>query len=60
MAEDLLERKQTLVDILAGIEQREPLVVEEYREKLRNKVEEYMAGSGIDENRFNAEILYFP
>ncbi len=59
MAEDLLERKQTLVDILAGIEQREPLVVEEYREKLRNKVEEYMAGSGIDENRFNAEILYF-
>ena len=59
MAEDLLERKQTLADILAEIVQREPLVVEEYREKLRAKVEEYMAGSGIDENRFNAEILYF-
>lgn len=59
MAKDLLERKETLAEILAGIEQREPLVVEEYREKLRVKVEEYMAGSGIDENRFNSEILYF-
>lgn len=59
MAKDLLERKETLAEILAGIEQREPLVVEEYREKLRAKVEEYMAGSGIDENRFNSEILYF-
>lgn len=59
MAEDLLGRKKTLEVLLETIERREPMVVQEYREKLRAKVEEYLSGSGIDENRFNAEILYF-
>ena len=59
MVRDLLERKETLVGIIADIEKREPVVVEEYRQKLRDKITEYMQGSGIDENRFNEEILYF-
>ena len=59
MVKDLLERKETLVGIIGEIEKREPEVVSEYREKLREKVTEYMEGTGIDENRFNEEILYF-
>lgn len=60
IAEDLLQRKEELGSLLAGIEEQEPLVVEEYREKLRQKVEEYLGSQGLaDENRFNAEILYF-
>lgn len=59
MAADLLERKAVLADILEGIAVREPVVVEEYREKLRAKVEEYLGGAAVDENRFSAEILYF-
>ncbi len=59
MVKDLLERKETLVGIIDDIEKREPVVVEEYRQKLREKITEYMEGSGIDENRFNEEILYF-
>ncbi len=59
MAADLLTRRDTLLSLLETIEQRSPLVVEEYREKLRARLEEYLAGSDIDENRFQAEVLYF-
>ncbi|MBR3564171.1 MAG: YicC family protein [Clostridia bacterium] len=59
MVTDLLERKETLDGIISDIEKREPCVVEEYREKLRQKIEEYLSDTEIDENRFNTEILYF-
>lgn len=59
MVVDLLERGEIILDILSGIEQREPVVIEEYQEKLRAKLEEFLSGTPIDENRFQAEILYF-
>jgi len=59
MVEDLLVRRDTLLGLLHEIETRKPLVVVEYKEKLRAKVEEYLSGTGVDENRFNTEILYF-
>lgn len=59
MVQDLLARGDAILQILSGIEQREPQVVEEYRQKLRTKLEEFLAGADLDENRFLAEILYF-
>lgn len=59
MVQDLLARGDAILQILSGIEQREPQVVEEYRQKLRAKLEEFLAGADLDENRFHAEILYF-
>lgn len=59
MAEDLYARGENLAALLKEIEAREPLVVQEYREKLQTKLEEYLENTQIDENRFQAEILYF-
>ena len=41
------------------LKKREPLVVEEYKDKLKAKLEEYLSETEIDLNRFNQEILYF-
>ncbi|MBQ9942623.1 MAG: YicC family protein [Christensenellaceae bacterium] len=56
---DILARTDLLTQIVDEIEQREPVVAEEYREKLRAKLEEYLSDTEIDPNRFNAEMLYF-
>lgn len=56
---DILERAELLTQIVDEIEAREPVVAEEYKEKLRAKLEEYLKNTEIDENRFQAEILYF-
>lgn len=59
ITKDILARVDTLSEIRDAISQREPLVVEDYRERLKAKLEEYLAGSEIDANRFEQEILYF-
>ena len=59
IAADILARVDTLADIRGRIAEREPLVVADYREKLRARLEEYLEGSEIDANRFEQEILYF-
>lgn len=59
IGQDILSRVEILSAIRDRIETREPLVVEEYKQRLRSKIEEYLAQTDIDENRFNQEILYF-
>lgn len=59
ISEDILARIDILAGIVEQIEAREPIVIEEYRQRLRAKLEEYLADSEIDPNRFNQEILYF-
>lgn len=56
---DILSRIDILSTIRDEIEKREPLVVEEYKDKLKAKLEEYLSETEIDLNRFNQEILYF-
>lgn len=56
---DILARVDTLSALVAEIEQREPAVIEEYRTKLRARLEEFLQDTEIDQNRFNQEILYF-
>ena len=43
---------------LAVIEKRKGYVAAEYRDKLKQRLEELLEGSSIDETRFNAEIAY--
>ena len=59
MVQDLLMRIELLREILAKIEEREPLVVEEYKAKLRDRLETLLKDTDLDENRFNTEVLYF-
>lgn len=56
---DIFMRLGLLEETVAKIEKKEPLVVEEYKEKLKNRLLEALEDTDIDENRFNAEIVYF-
>ena len=56
---DILIRVEKLETIRDRIEKREPIVVEEYKERLKAKLEEYLSDTELDINRFNQEILYF-
>ena len=59
MAEDILSRGKKLEGITAKIKEREPVVVEEYKQKLAARLGEFAKETDLDANRFNAEILYF-
>ncbi|NLT95592.1 MAG: YicC family protein [Clostridia bacterium] len=56
---DLIQRIILLQDLSAKIERRSPVVVEEYRERLQNRLKELMTDTSFDETRFNQEIVYF-
>jgi len=56
---DLLERLDLITDITRKIEEKAPLVVEEYRKKLRTRLQELLQGTDLDEGRFNTEVAYF-
>ncbi len=55
---DMLNRVAFIEQTVGEIEKRAPMVAEEYREKLRAKVEEYVGGK-VDENRLLAEVALF-
>lgn len=59
LKKDILERLQLLTDLTREIEAREPVVKEEYREKLKKRLTEFLTGTELDENRFNAEVVYY-
>ncbi|MFO7294805.1 MAG: YicC/YloC family endoribonuclease [Caldicoprobacter sp.] len=59
LKKDLLERIEKMESMLKCIEQRAPQVVEEYRQKLKNRLKDLLQGSELDENRFNMEVMYF-
>lgn len=58
LVQDMLSRVAFIEQTVAEIEKRAPMVAEEYREKLRAKVEEYVGGK-VDENRLLSEVALF-
>lgn len=56
---DIIERLNTLSELTARIESREKFVVEEYRDKLKKRLSELIADTELDENRFQAEVVYY-
>jgi uncharacterized protein (TIGR00255 family) len=59
LAEDIWERSKTINDMLDAIEARSPLVVEEYRSKLEQRLKDLLKTTDLDEARFNTEVAYF-
>ncbi|MBM7581890.1 uncharacterized protein (TIGR00255 family) [Caldicoprobacter guelmensis] len=59
LKKDLLVRISRIESMVKCIEQRAPQVVDEYRDKLKNRLKELLQGSELDENRFNMEVVYF-
>ena len=55
---DLLIKLQGLAKIRDEIEERAPLVLSEYREKLHQKLQALLGGE-IDDTRFNMEVVMF-
>ena len=56
---DMLARMDTIEDLVKEIASRAPLVAEEYREKLKARIAEYLGGAGIDEGRILTEAAVF-
>ena len=58
LAQDCLARLNALRETLSAVEGRKDLVVEEYRARLHERLQELLQGSEIDENRFMQEVAY--
>jgi uncharacterized protein (TIGR00255 family) len=56
---DMLHRLALMVGFINEIEERAPVVLKEYREKLLGRIREAMLSSEIDENRLMIEIALF-
>ena len=59
LKEDMLSRLSTIETLVAEISERAPLIQKEYREKLENRVREYLAETTVDEGRLLNEVAVF-
>lgn len=56
---DLIDKLDNMTRLVEFIEDRNPRVVNEYREKLENKVKELLSDATIDDNRIATEVTIF-
>lgn len=56
---DMLARMQKIEGLVAKIAERAPLVAEDYRSRLKDKVEKYLAGAEVDQGRLLSEVAVF-
>lgn len=59
LREDVLKRLHTIDGLVATVEEKAPKTVEEYRNRLYQKMAEVLDTAGIDENRILAEAAIF-
>ena len=56
---DMLSRMSTIETLVGEVSQRAPQIQTEYREKLQNRVQEYLANVPVDESRLLSEVAVF-
>lgn len=59
LKEDLLEKLDTMLELVSFIEERSPQVIQEYRKKLEDKVKELLDNNNMDESRILTEVTIF-
>ena len=59
LAEDMLSRMDTIEKFVSDISARAPLVAEEYRRKLEDRMKEILSGVDFDEGRLLTEAAVF-
>lgn len=59
LAYDMLARVKRVEQLVAGIEERAPLVAEDYKKRLQEKVRAYLDGVNYDEGRLLTEVALF-
>lgn len=56
---DLIEKLDNMLSLVDFIEERSPLIVNNYRTKLEDKVKELLVDTQIEESRIAAEVVIF-
>ncbi|WP_407384182.1 YicC/YloC family endoribonuclease [Ruminococcus sp.] len=56
---DILSRAETIIRIVGEIEERSPITVQEYRERLYQKLSEVLQSTNIDDQRILTEAAIF-
>lgn len=59
LIEDILKKRENLNQLIAQIKKRCPFVVEQYRQKLQNRINELLSNVEIDEQRIAIETAIF-
>lgn len=59
LKEDIVLKCDVIADSLREVEKRSPIVVDEYRNKLNNRLKELLENSNIDEGRIASEVAIF-
>lgn len=59
LKEDVLSRADTIMSIVTEVEERSPITVEEYRQKLTKRITDMLASTDIDEQRILTEVAIF-
>lgn len=59
LKEDILQKSEKLIEWIAYIEQRMPEMLEAYREKLTNKVQEVLGDKQIEESVLTTELIIY-
>ena len=59
LAADLLSRRQTILSLIAEVEERSGITVKEYRSRLENRLREVLENTAIDESRILTEAAIF-
>lgn len=59
LVEDVLEHCTLIAGRVDAVEERSPLLVEDYRKKLEQRIKELLKSTELDEARFNTEVAYF-
>ena len=59
LEEDVMSRANRIMTIVSEIEERSPITVEEYRQKLTKRITDMLTGSEIDQQRILTEAAIF-
>lgn len=59
LKQDLLSRRDTILALVSRVEEKSPVTVAEYRERLRAKMREVLENTNLDEGRILTEAAIF-
>ena len=59
LKEDIVQKLQYILTLVAKVEERSPQIIAEYREKLTNKVQELLGDTKLDDSVLATEITIF-
>ena len=59
LAQDLIEKLDGMLEHVYFIEERSPQIIEEYRSKLQERVQELLGDATVDESRLLTEVTIF-